>query len=531
MARRKKDTLDKGGFAFLGTQQRKFVVIIMALALLSILAKYCDYRFLVVQKSIQDGEYKDWNVYLTLMVISVGFGCFLEVVKMMFVVWTSKTQKLNFFEIFNGLIQQDGRLADCMLHLGFANAKVTVIIGSASSIIAAIYTVITMGIVKMTIPQYIGGALILFFGFICGWIRGLLQQQTEKVGSEISAMQTILSTAYMVSNEILVERIKDIDRLFCSQIVWQGIKNTLRILPQLIKLVIYISFMWDFCSTFDGVYSYTQIVLTVYSGIVDVSDKLGYVLEDISKIIKYHKEPGICASKYEFAQKEKELVEQKKNISITKGGITIKSSFTADVVRESGGTGYYFLPQDLKLPKGKIVLVEGENGTGKSRINRLLKEIVPETLGYDVKTNIMSKYIENFRCNSEIDAALIMRLASGLGVKRVPQNEERLYKMNIKNALNGADRQLLIAIQILYFAIKNSQTNPNGCQLVILDEILANVSEKNAPKVMAFIKKELSKIGACCIIVSHAHSEVVHEYADFTWKMTNDGDKIIIAQD
>ena len=103
--------------------------------------------------------------------------------------------------------------------------------------------------------------------------------------------------------------------------------------------------------------------------------------------------------------------------------------------------------------------------------------------------------------------------------------------MNIKNALNGADRQLLIAIQILYFAIKNSQTNPNGCQLVILDEILANVSEKNAPKVMAFIKKELSKIGACCIIVSHAHSEVVHEYADFIWKMTNDGDKIIIVQD
>lgn len=533
MARRKAEKLDrKGCFAFLGRSLTKFAILMVTLFIIAIFEKTFDYQMLIVQKEVQEGNYEHWHSFLGVMLVVVLLGVVAEILRIFASMWVRQVQKLNFFNRYNGIIQQEGKLGICLLQLEFSSAKVMSIIECFIAIISIGYTLIVMKIVEMTVPQYIGAGMILFLGIACGWYRGTLQQGADATGVDISATEQILSNFFMISPKVLQERLKEVERGYWKQIRIQVIKNFLRLLPKCFKSIIFLAFMWDVCcsGTNTKIYSFSYIVLTAYGYICDVADQIGYVLEDLSKLCKYNRDDRIKALNIEEQEALKITEEQSDNISCDNGRFVISKKFSEPVIARDGSVSYYYLPEDLVIKKGELVCLTGQNGTGKSRLNRQIQEIIPEAMAYDVKTSIVNKYCNNFKCDSEIDTKLIMRLAKGLGAESIPQTESELFEMLINKPLNGAERQLLIAVQILYFAIKRHEQDSNATQLVILDEILANVSEENAPKVLRFIKDELTAIGACTIIVSHAHQKILSKYIDCIWEMKKENGRITISK-
>ena len=271
-------------------------------------------------------------------------------------------------------------------------------------------------------------------------------------------------------------------------------------------------------------------MLTAYGFIVTLANDFGNIIEDVTKLYKYSKASEIIFINNEEDERNRLLDEQERNVVIEENAIVIKKDFSADVTRPDGEEAYYYIPEELKIQKGQMVIIEGQNGTGKTRLNQLLKMIIPDVICYNTRTSMSNIVIENFRGEYPIDYSLIIRLANGLGLKRVPNTCEAINALVLDKQINGADRQLMLALQILYFAIKENQKNPKKIQMIILDEILGNVSPENAPKVIGFMRSELEKIGACTLVVSHSHKEEVAKNASKTWQMTNEGKKIIIKE-
>jgi hypothetical protein len=84
-------------------------------------------------------------------------------------------------------------------------------------------------------------------------------------------------------------------------------------------------------------------------------------------------------------------------------------------------------------------MLEGENGTGKSRFCKLLKEIIPNAICYDTKTAIVEKYHENFkRGKSIIDFNLIRYIADGLALERIPKTKKEFFELKCSqlNSIN-----------------------------------------------------------------------------------------------
>ncbi len=113
---------------------------------------------------------------------------------------------------------------------------------------------------------------------------------------------------------------------------------------------------------------------------------------------------------------------------------------------------------------------------------------------------------------------------------RIPESESEFYEAKITKQLNSADLQRLVALQMLYMAEKTHERFPDKPQLLIFDEILSNISDQNAEIVISFIKSIIENIGACAIIVSHTHKEIVSKRVGKMWIMRNNGEKIEITE-
>ena len=178
------------------------------------------------------------------------------------------------------------------------------------------------------------------------------------------------------------------------------------------------------------------------------------------------------------------------------------------------------------IEEGTAILLEGENGTGKSRCCKFIKTQIPNCASYDTKTSIVEKYHENFkREKSSIDFNLIKYLAKGLMLERIPESKSEFFELECSQ-INSADRQMLVALQILYFAAKDFEEGNK--QLVILDEIFGNLSFERTKAVLPFIMAELSKVKACTIVVSHTHKDEVKKYMSAIWQMRNVGREVLI---
>lgn len=519
-------------FAFLGKKGFwRFILLFVCLFLLMVGETIINYNYVITQKSVQEGNMALWHNFLLFGMSSIAIGLICTLMAIFSQMWLVKTQKINFFLQFDGTIQT-GKKEICLKVFNFENAKVSTIVEIVQAIISMVYTIMLMQIVTMTVPQLIGAGAILVASIVFGIRRGTLQQKADNIGAQIQTKQELLSNNFMISSHVLDERLGEINKSYWKQITTQLIKNFIRGLPEVIKVICFLAFMWaiaDAKITEGTPYSYACIIFAAYGYIVKFANEIGNIVEDASKIIHYAKDEEIRMLKKEELQRKELSQLQKANVEF-ENGLVIHHGFTANVSHSDRPDSWYEVPSTLEIPKGQMILLEGENETGKSRFNRFIRELIPETIIYDSHTAISSTLAENFVIDGKVDFQLVRRLAMGIGIiSRIPESEKEFRDVKFGKQLNSADVQRLIALQILYFAIKEHEKNPEKTQLIILDEIIANVSEENTLKMLEFIKLILSQIGACSIIVSHTHKEAVCKCISQTWYMRNDGTKITIT--
>ena len=519
-------------FAFLGKSISRFIIFIVVTTIGLIAEKLINYRYVVVQKEVQTGAVSEnWHTYMILAGTIILVSVILRVIKVFFTMWVEKIQKVNFFKAYNGVIQEDGRLQGALKELTVASAKVYCVIETIETIINSAYVVLLMGVVSLSIPEYIGAIGILLCGITLGLYRGKLQAKTDLLGAETQSLQQKLSNFFMISSNVLDERLNEIEGNYWRRIRLQCIKNAIQVLPDVVKVIAYIALFYNITSTgmAEGeIYPYTFVVLTAYGYIVALASNISNLLEYASKIILYKNDIELQELKEDMKKRDKEIKDNAKTVIANEEGIVVKEEFTAGLTRPNGEEVSYKIPENLLLEKGKMIILEGENGTGKSRFCKLFKEIIPNAISYDVKTSIVETYHENFkRGKSKIDFNLIKYLAEGLALERVPKNKKEFLELKCSQ-INSADRQMLVALQILYFVIKEHEEGKT--KLIILDEIFGNLSFERTQKVLPFIVNELAKIGACTIVVSHSHKEEVKKYASAIWQMINKENEVLIEE-
>ena len=512
---------------------KQFNIILVMILVLAIVERYFNYQYLTSQIAVQGGNMAKWHNYLLFGLSTVAITAFNKLLNIFSQLWITKTQKINFFKEFDGIIQT-GKKAVCIKKFNCENTKLIALIEVLSSVISIVYTIIIMQVVKMTVPQLIGAGCILTAGIAFGVHRGKLQQKCDNNGAEIQTRQELLSNHFMISANVLENRLKEIESGFWKQIIMQISKNAIIALPEIIQVICFLALTWNIveCKIDEGTtyYSYGFVILTAYGYIVKLANDIGYIIEDISKIRGYNKDSSLKQLLKEEQQHRNLLKKETRKISISENGLIIHKGFTANVKHSDRPDSWYHIPTDLIVKKGEMIWLEGENETGKSRFNRLIKQLVPNAIMYDSNTAISNILAENFVSNNDIDFKLVRILAEGLGINgRIPESEENFCNTNFKEQLNSADLQRLIALQILYFAIKEYEETPEDTKVIILDEILANISEQNAKLVLDYMYKTLKSIGACTIIVSHTHKSILQKYANQTWRMKNEGNKINIT--
>lgn len=511
-------------FAFLGDKFRTYILLASLYVVLLVTEKYFNYRFLIVQKDVQSGAVaENWSTYLLLQliislvsVIGLMYSAFIQL-------WTGKTTKFNLFEYYEYIIQT--RKEQVFLNFQLAWSKIWLFQAGISTIIGLSYTVIVMDIVEMSLPQYIGAGLILFLGILFGIVRGKLQQDTEKMQSGISVRQNTLTDFLMPSTMILRDRLTAISGRYNKRIITFMFKKLFEYLPIIIKSVIFLMLMYGLVESMveTDVYSYSYIVFTAYGFILDVSVSVGNLIEQISKIIAYKKDDDIRELN-SFTKREFDtVIRESSNLDLDSNGLTINAIFTANV-EQSIEVRFYKLHSSLQAPSGLITGLDAQNGVGKSRFLQLIRAILPENcLLYDKQTwMFLPSYSENFISKShDLDFDLIRMLAEGLNLTRIPKTLKEFKEYELKLNANGADGQLMILLQILYFAIKEHELSPDKKQLIILDEAFANISPENSENVIKFISKIIEELNCPCILVSHAHKDIISKYVSTMWKMSN----------
>lgn len=516
-------------YIFLGKSFPRFMILVVFATIMLIVEKVLNYKYVVVQKAVQEGFVRDnWHTYMNLAMWAIGISVVLIVIKVFFVMWVEKIQKINFFDTYNGMIQEDGKLEGALKILLIASAKVNCVIEVVGSVINVVYIMVLMEIVTMTLPEYIGAACILLSGVAFGYMRGNLQSKTDLLGTETQSLQQKLSNFFMISDNVLDERLGDIDGNYWKRIILQCIKNAIQFMPEVMKVTFFVALFYNI-TMLDmeecQIYPYSYVVYTTYGYVVALASGISNLLEYLLKISHYQKDREVKAIKAEMKNREEELNANSNAVSLD-NGFLLKREFSMKLIRPNGDEASYHIPEVLAIGEGKAILLEGENGTGKSRLCKAIRALIKRCISFDVKTTIVEVYHENFkRGKDSIDFNLIKYLAKGLALERIPETKEEFFKLKCSQ-LNTADRQMLIALQILYFAIKDYEDGYKN--LIILDEIFGNLSLERAKTVLPFIMSELSKIKACTILVSHTHKDEVKKYVTGVWQMRNVGETVQI---
>lgn len=526
----RKDLKNSNSFAFLGNKLWLFIIIVVLATIGIIIEKYFNYNYVIVQKYVQSGfVYDNWTQYMKLGIITAVISLTLIVMKVFFIMWTEMIQQINFFKHYDGVIQQEGKFQAALKDFVCESTRVHSIIEGIETVINSVYVILLMGIVSMSMTEYVGVVCILFLGIILGVFRGKLQARTDFLNAELQGYKQKLSTSYMISDNVLGDRLKSVEGNYWKRMILQCVKNAIQKMPEVMKVFMFVVLFYNIILTSipeNEIYPYTYVIMTAYGYIVILSGNISNLIEYISKIILYKNDLELQEIRNEMELRLIEINENKKNIIRKENGFTITTKFSLNLIRPNGHKVSYTVPNELNLNSKEVVYLQGENGTGKSRLSRAITSIIPNTYSYDVRTGCMDKLAENFLSQKySIDFEFIKYLAKGLGIERIPNSKKDFLNLNC-SSINSADRQMLIALQILYFAIKDK----DSLKVVILDEIFANLSLDRTKRVLPFIISELQNVNACIIIVSHSHIDEVIKYATKRWNLENTEREVIIKE-
>ena len=163
MKMRRRTKNDGNEFAFLGKSVGIFSIFLIIATVGFVVEKLYNYKYIVVQKQIQSGiVISNWQDYMELGINTILISLILVLMKVFLTMWIEMTQKVNFNHFYNGVLQEEGKFQAALKDLLLASAKVFSLVEFIETIINSFYVVILMGIVSMSVPQYICMASILF---------------------------------------------------------------------------------------------------------------------------------------------------------------------------------------------------------------------------------------------------------------------------------------------------------------------------------------------------------------------------------
>lgn len=504
-----------------------FIVILFSMTICFIFEKWLNIRYLAIQRNVQNGDLVDWKKYLTLGCAIAVASAVMYAGNVFIDLWTERIQKVRFFQQFNGVIQEDGKLQPSLKVFTIASAKIGCILITIKTIIGVAYTAVITKMVDLNATHYIGGIAIFCVAIALGCYRGKLQAKTDMLGAETQGLQQKLSSCFMISDKVLDERLKEIKSNYKDRAKLQCIKMFTQKTPEVAKTAILIMLFYNATAIADveirTIYSTYCLVASAYLGIVGVAESISEMIENITKINRFKQEPEVREIEKQRANRIREVSVSRDSVKITDSGVVITTSFTASFKKGKGMKAHYKLTNELNVSPQKIPLVIGKNGIGKSVFCKMLRSSMPNAICYDVQTGLVEQFCHNFRYSDcEIDFDLVQRLAAGLDIDSIPESlkEFKEYKFFSPNA---AGRQMMILLQILYIA--NMECRNGIKPMIILDEVFANLATDKMQKVLPFIFHEIKACGAMAIIVSHGYQEELKEYVDVIWRLELDDEK------
>lgn len=412
-------------------------------------------------------------------------------------------------------------------HIIYAELSLPIAVISA---MLGIFTIVkTMEMVTFDVQNIIVGVVLLVTAMLCGVARGKSESARKKIDTVIQEKKNDIVKFESFSSFSLYSALFVLDMEYKSAARQSLKKVFFENFPRFLKQALYVFLVWGLVETLASgeVYSESYLILTAYGTVLGIAEEIGKMLEKTIEISQLKKDEEVNKVDV-FEAKENALLEKnRENVRLSELGLEIFKEFSLDV-KSAIGKRFYKLFDSVFIPKGRHAIVLGEKEVGKTRFLTFLKNLFPMSIMiYNDSSKIFNQWYDNFKTEYGFDCDLIRELARGLRLQRfVNLTDEEMKDFQITN-LNTGDNHLCVALVMLYFAIKD----PKKAQILVFDELLANVDEANSKKILAFIMQKADEIGSTIIFVGHSRQDLIKAYCHSQILLEGNEENILVKQE
>lgn len=495
---------------FFTNRQLLIIVGVFCLGIIFQIANVAvNLQFLSAQKAVQNGNLTEWNMYLiTLLILSV-----FSILQILYITVFNSILKryvhFNLFERYRRFCRVHEKGVFMRLNVIMAELKMPLSIVTA---IMGVYTIIrTMEMVTFTVQNILVAILLLVSAMICGVFRGRYESAKKKIDTMTNEKKNDLVKFDSFSTFYLNRALHVIDIEYKVSAKESVKKVFFENLPRLLKQTLYVLLVCGLVKTLatHEVYSESYLLLTAFGTILSIAEEIGSIVEKTVEIVQMKKNSDLKALE-SFERKEKsQIMLNRECVSLSEKGLEINHLFSLDVKAANGEERRYELAEPIMIPKGNHAILIGEKESGKTRLLSFFETLFPErVMIYNDNSKIFNQFYDNFKSEYTFDYSLIKELAVGLKLERfVNLSEQELKSLQITN-INTGDKHLCVALVMLYYAIKN----PQSAELIVLDELFANVDKVNSESIIRFIMGKVEEIGATVIFVGHSQQDLIKRY-------------------
>jgi putative ABC transport system ATP-binding protein len=189
---------------------------------------------------------------------------------------------------------------------------------------------------------------------------------------------------------------------------------------------------------------------------------------------------------------------------------------------------------DIEIQKGITTFISGESGAGKSTLLKLLNGIVSPTSGEIFYRN---KNIDDYDQIALRREVLLVGQSAYLFNMTIKENFREYYAYRDLANISDEDMNFFLQLCAIDFSLDTACETMSGgeqqriflainlsfpSKVLMIDEPLSALDEKNANVLMENIKKHCNECGKTLIVVSHDKA-IVEKYADEVINISSKG--------
>lgn len=513
---------------FLTNRQLKNVIIILGLGvILHLVSVKTKLHFLGLQRCVQNGELAVWKMYLVYLVLIEIFKALTDLYTTFFFETIQRYMQFNLFARYQRFFRLHEKGVNIAYKIIYNIVNLPIILMSGGF---AIYFVVkTIEMIDYNLLHILIALLIMLIAIITGILRGRVIGVKEAENAKIGQKKGDLTKYEVSSRTFLNCALYVLDLEYISRTKMALKKGSLEKLPELVKQILYIALVWGLVDTLasDEVYSQSYLILTAFTSVITIAAEISRIFEIVFSILQMKTNENLKTLN-DFEKKENTLLEiNKPFINLTKEGLYISPLISLDLQGANGKKKYYKPQGEIIVKQTENAWLYGEKEAGKSRLLTFIKDSFPDyVMIYNDNGKIFNLFRENLKCDYALDYDLVRRLAKGLKLERIANlDDNEMLTLDISN-VNTGDKHLCVALVMFYFAIKE----PENARLIILDELLANVDEKNSIEILEFINELKKEIGCSYIFVGHSQGELIKKYCTSKIKLVANDITVIVDQ-